>query len=53
MVVFRRFRARPRAAPAATIVGNHTDPFTKEWQIPYFTEKLTERSDGKIMVHPN
>lgn len=33
------------------IVGNHTDPFTKEWQIPYFTEKMTERSDGKIQVN--
>jgi len=33
------------------IVGNHTDPFTKEWQLPYFGKYLTERSGGKITVN--
>ena len=30
------------------IVGNHNDPFTQEFQVPYFTEALAERSGGRV-----
>lgn len=33
------------------IVGNHTDPWTTEYQIPFFTEWLSERSGGNITAH--
>jgi TRAP-type C4-dicarboxylate transport system substrate-binding protein len=30
------------------IVGNHTDPFTKDYQLPFFNQQLAQRSGGRI-----
>ena len=41
-------RAELNKVNLQVIVGNHTDPFTKDYQIPFFNQHLAQRSGGRI-----